>query len=222
MTKDQEELLRKYVMAVVNAPHALHLTSDLDPVVFWKRHVMDAVSLLDSIPPHFIKKTMKAIDIGSGNGIPGIPMAILRPDWNVDLLDSDSKKCGFIDMICNILILKNTRVINHRAENVDSVGARNSYDIVTTRALGKLAVALELGAAFVKIGGVQIVPHGTSWKAESEMTMKAANLVGMTFETAIPYDLGSGEFSYLIYRKTAETPAVYPRSVGIPSKRPLK
>ena len=83
-------------------------------------------------------------------GIPGIPTAIAVPAWTVFLLDSDNKKCGFIDMFCKFNAIKNVHTIAGRAEVIGHGDMRESYDIVFARALGKLPVALELAAPFVK------------------------------------------------------------------------
>ncbi len=220
MNEQQENLLRRYVDAVLKAPAHLHLTADRDPTVFWARHVQDAVHLLGAIPPSQPKKTIRVVDVGSGNGVPGIPMAILQPDWEVTLLDSDNKKCGFLDMFLNLYAIKNARVVCDRAEKYAHL-EKEMYDLVTARALGKLSVALELGAAFLKPGGLLIVPHGTSWELELKKTMKASDFLGLTFLEAKPYALDHLSFVFLIYKKVKDTPGGYPRSIGTPAKRPL-
>src|SRR4051812_489489 len=98
MEAEQETLLRRYAEEVVSSP--LHLTSDRDLRHFWVRHIEDAVKLLESIPLEQRKVGTRVLDVGSGNGVPGIPTAILNPGWSVELLDSDNKKCGFLDMFC--------------------------------------------------------------------------------------------------------------------------
>jgi 16S rRNA (guanine527-N7)-methyltransferase len=215
------DLLKKYATAVAKAPPSLHLTSDRDSQIFWERHVMDAVKLLEVIPAEYQKSSMKILDVGSGNGIPGIPFAILRPDWAVTMLDSDNKKCGFIDMFCNISAIKNVKIVAERAETQARGLMRASYDMVIARALGKLPVAIELTGAFVRSGGHLIVPHGTNWKEHTEKTMRAAEFMGLTLLQGIDYVVGDSKYSLLIYLKEKETRPDYPRSVGVPSKRPL-
>jgi 16S rRNA (guanine527-N7)-methyltransferase len=217
-----KELLEKYVQAVLAAPESLHLTATRDPAEFWRRHVLDALKLVELFPPSDHKKPSKVLDVGSGNGIPGIPAAIAAPTWTIDLLDSNNKKCGFLDMFCNFNGIKNVHTIVGRAEVLGHGKMRESYDIVFARALGKLPVALELASPFVKVGGTLVVPHGTSWETELHRSKKATKELGMSFKDKKSYSLGdSTTFTALLFEKTSRTPEMYPRATGIPTKRPL-
>lgn len=217
-----KELLEKYVQAVMAAPQSLQLTATQDPREFWQRHVLDALKLVELFPPSDHEKTMKVLDVGSGNGIPGLPAAIAAPNWSVDLLDSNSKKCGFIDMFCKFNGIKNVRVIVGRAETLGRSEMRGSYDIVFARALGKLPVALELSSPFAKVPGTLIVPHGTSWSRELERSKKAMKELGLNLRDKANYNLGKGiKFTALLFEKVHSTADKYPRAVGIPAKRPL-
>lgn len=221
MTSEQEALLRRYAEAVANAPSHLHLTSDRDAGVFWERHVIDAVELVAAIPPHHLGKTMKALDAGSGNGIPGIPIAIQMPIWQVDLVDSDKRKCGFLESFCINSSVKNVRVVHGRLEALAHTNMRAGYDIVFARALSKLPVALELSSAFLRQGGTLIVPHGTSWRQELENSGKALESIGISFIEQKTYKAVGTEYSALLFKKNDPTPDKYPRKAGIPEKRPL-
>jgi 16S rRNA (guanine527-N7)-methyltransferase len=217
-----KELLEKYVQAVMSAPRSLALTAARDPREFWQRHVLDALKLLELFPPSIHMRELRVLDLGSGNGIPGLPIAIAVPLWTVDLLDSNSKKCGFIDMFCKFNAIKNVHVVVGRAETLGHSDRRESYDLVFARALGKLPVALELAAAFVAVGGTLVVPHGTSWQKEFQRSEKAMKALGLSFKDKLGYNLAPGiQFTALLFEKTHPTPDKYPRSVGIPAKRPL-
>jgi len=219
MTPEQETLLRRYVEEVIRSP--LHLTADRDLRKFWLRHVQDAVKLLEAIPLEHRKHGARILDVGSGNGIPGIPIAVLDPTWSVELLDSDNKKCGFLDMFCKKHAIRNCRIIVGRAEVLGQAALRQSYDIVFSRALGKLRIALELAGAFVKVGGILIVPHGTSWESELNEASLAMEIIGLRPLSNFVYDLESVEFCALTFLKISDTPAIYPRPTGVPDKKPL-
>jgi len=221
MTPEQETLLRRYAEAVVSSPPHLHLTSDRDLRQFWVRHVEDALKLIELIPPPYRKAVCRVLDVGSGNGIPGIPVAIAEPTWGVELLDSDTKKCGFLDTFCKSNGLRNSRVIVGRAESLAQGAFRDSYDIVFSRAIGKLRIALELSGAFVKLGGLLVVPHGTSWEAELKESSLAIELLGLQPIGNISYLLDNIKFWALLFAKVNQTPAIYPRPVGVPDKKPL-
>lgn len=217
----QELLLKRYVEAVMDAPQHLHLTADRNPKEFWLRHVQDAILLHDLIPAEYRKPRARVLDVGSGNGVPGIPLAIVEPQWGVELLDSDTKKCGFLDTFCKKYAIRNVRVIVGRAEVLGQGALRDCYDIVFARALSKLPVALELSAAFVTLGGILIVPHGTSWDAELKDSLEAVESLGLMLLGSEEYTLQGVGFRAIMLRKDSPTPDMYPRSPGKPEKDPL-
>ena len=219
MTPEQEVLLRRYAEEVVSSP--LHLTSDRELRQFWIRHIQDAVQLHDLIPSRHTQPGCRVLDVGSGNGVPGIPIAILEPEWTVELLDSDTKKCGFIDMICKKYAIKNAHVIVGRAEGLAQGALRQAYDIVFSRALSRLRTAIELAGAFVRVGGQLIVPHGTTWQAELQESALAIELLGLQSKEKFEYELDGTRFVALVFHKIASTPAMFPRATGIPEKKPL-
>jgi len=219
ITSQQQALLKKYAEAVLAAPQHYHLTSDRDFQTFWNRHVEDALKLHDFIPPQKDRQT-RVLDVGSGNGIPGIPISIIEPSWTVDLLDSDSKKCLFLDTFINNNAINNVHVHAARAELFAKGSNRSAYQIVFARALSKIRVALELTAAQVSLGGVLIVPHGTSWRSELS-DLSILEQLGLSKPEIHTYKLGNNEYFALIFRKESETNDRFPRANGIPSKRPL-
>ena len=98
---------------------------------------------------------------------------------------------------------------------------RASYSAVYARALSKIRVSLELSAAFVQIGGVLIVPHGTSWEAEFKDGGRMQKLLGLSAPTIHKYRLAQVEYTALVFEKVSDTDSLYPRATGIPAKRPL-
>jgi 16S rRNA (guanine527-N7)-methyltransferase len=221
MDERQNSLLRKYTEAVLSAPAHLHLTSDRDPELFWNRHILDAVAILDTVPPFYKEGNERVLDVGSGNGIPGIPFSILMPSWTVDLVDSDNKKCGFIEAFCTSNAINNAHTVVGRAEYLAHTKMRSSYNIVVARALSKIKVTVELCSAFLKMGGILIVPHGTTWEMELGRNADSLDLLGLDMPEPVRYTLGTIEFTSVMFRKVADTPAAYPRSIGVPSKKPL-
>jgi 16S rRNA (guanine527-N7)-methyltransferase len=219
MNSEQQKLLRQYAEEVVNSP--LHLTSDRNLDHFWARHIEDAIKLNEFIPPPFRVAGTKVIDVGSGNGIPGVPIAILNPDWNVDLLDSDNKKCGFLDMICKKYAIKNCHIHVGRAEVISRQSLRQSYDLAFSRALSKLPTALELAGSFIRVGGMLIVPHGTSWEKDLNESTNAVRILGLKLSNTHKYAIEGIQFFALEFLKVVDTPKQYPRNTGIPTKRPL-
>jgi 16S rRNA (guanine527-N7)-methyltransferase len=219
----QKQLLEKYVSAVLAAPASLGLTGARDAAEFWERHVLDALKLISLLPASLHNSPQKVIDVGSGNGTPGIPIAIALPNWRVVMLDSNNKKTGFLDMFCKFNLLQNVRVISERAEAAaHQPEYREYFDIAFARALGKLPVALELSLPFLKRDGILMIPHGPTFKKELAESKTALDKLGGALKNSAAYQLNK-EITYtaLTFLKTRETPEIYPRRVGIPKKRPL-
>jgi 16S rRNA (guanine527-N7)-methyltransferase len=221
MTPQQETLLKRYADAVIHSPPHLHLTADRDLKQFWVRHVLDALTLLGFVPQEYKKLGVRILDVGSGNGIPGIPIAIATPEWSIELLDSDNKKCGFLDVFCKSYAIKNVKIIAGRAEALAQGAFRERYEVVFARALGKLRVTIELAGAFVAVGGMLIVPHGTSWESELSESLNAISAMGLTFLQKVSYPLENVIFHALLFKKSNAAPEIYPRPIGVPDKKPL-
>jgi len=145
----------------------------------------------------------------------------LNPTWSVELLDSDNKKCLFLDTFCKKYAINNCHIIIERAEVLGHQSLRQSCDLAFSRALAKLPTALELASCFVKVGGLLIVPHGTSWESELKESSSAMEILGLKLASASIYELEGIKFCALIFEKTGDTPAQYPRRTGVPTKRPL-
>jgi len=220
---DHKLLLEKYVGAVMAAPGSLGLTATEDPAEFWERHVLDALKILDLLPKPLHSQNLKVVDVGSGNGIPGIPIAIAIPNWQVFLLDSNTRKSGFVDMFCKFNNIGNAHLLTSRAEAfAQQKEYRSQFDIAFARALGKLPSALELTLPFLKRNGLLVIPHGSSYKSELTRSQNALNELGAILQDSIPYQLNTQvSFTALIFSKQRETPERYPRKPGIPRKRPL-
>jgi 16S rRNA (guanine527-N7)-methyltransferase len=219
----QKQLLKKYVNAVLTAPTSLGLTAAKDAAEFWERHVLDALKVLSLVPDKLHGEKLRVIDVGSGNGIPGIPIAIALPNWEIYLVESSNKKSGFLDMFCKFNGITNVHVLPHRAETLaHEEEHRARYDLAFARALGKLPVALELSVPFLKQSGFLVIPHGGSYKLEIERSKNAFKELGAAHQKSIPYSLNEEvTFTALFILKQLETPDRYPRKPGIPHKRPL-
>ena len=205
------------------APASLRLTAAHDEREFWERHVLDALKLVQLLSKQISSQKLEAIDIGSGNGIPGIPIAIAMPHWQVAVLDSNNKRCGFLDMFCKYNCLENVSVLAGRAETIArNPTCRAHFDIVFGRALAKLPIALELCLPFLKVQGLLIIPHGPSFQNELTLSENALHELGASLSQKIPYSLNKNcELTALIFHKDSATPERYPRKVGIPKKHPL-
>lgn len=147
----------------------VNLTAVTDPAEAWSRHALDALSLV----PHLasVPAGARVLDVGSGGGVPGIPLAIARPDLRVTLLDATEKKVAFLRAAAAELGLTNVEAVCGRAETV-ALGA--PFDVVTARAVAKIAVLLGWTAPFARAGGLLLFIKGA--RADEELREAGAML----------------------------------------------
>lgn len=166
----------------------------------------------------------RAIDIGTGAGIPGMIMKIALPDLQMTLLDSIGKRTNFLIEVANELELTGLEVINGRAEDQGQErGHREQYDVVVARAVARLAELAELTIPFAKIGGTVILPKSQGVQDEVEEAAAAAELLGTAPALVLEVDKpGTSPPDDMVYwMKISATPREFPRRVGIPHQSPL-
>ncbi|MBP0017155.1 MAG: 16S rRNA (guanine(527)-N(7))-methyltransferase RsmG [Cyanobacteria bacterium SBLK] len=223
-----EEHLQKFqqlYMQIINKNKRGNLTRITEPQEFLEKHLWDAIA---GIKPLKIlgkeEETKTAIDIGTGGGFPGIPIAIACPNYQVTLLDSVRKKMLLLDEIITALNLQNVKILSGRAEEIgQDLNQRESCDLAAIRAVGLPSVCAEYSLPFLKLGGIAILYRG-QWSAEEtkSLSLAAKKLGGEIKEIASLQTPLSKSIRHCIYLEKKEpTPAQYPRRVGIPTKKPL-
>jgi 16S rRNA (guanine527-N7)-methyltransferase len=171
--------------------------------------------------------TLKAVDLGTGAGMPGIPVKIAFPTIKLTLVESITKKCKFLENVNNKLGF-DIEILNKRAEEIGQMPLyRQKYDFVLSRAVSKFSPNLEIAIPLLKIGGYFIV-HKTKKSAENHKEVlcsveNALKRLGAKLERIIPYDIATREleFCILVFKKYEDTPMQFPRKTGIPEKKPL-
>ncbi len=139
LNEKEIQQLSQYIALLHKWNGAYNLTAVRDPEEMVKKHVMDSLSVLPILDKEFAGQGEVSIaDIGSGAGLPGIPLAIARPEWSVTLIDSNGKKAGFLNNAKHALGLKNIVVINARAEAI-----KQTYNNIICRAFASLAEMAE-------------------------------------------------------------------------------
>lgn len=183
-------------------------------------HVADGLSGLEA--PELAGARTVA-DIGSGAGFPGLVLAIALPAAEVDLIESSQRSAAVIDRLREASGALNARVLPCRAESWAAGAGRESYEAVTARALGSLALLVEYAAPLLRPGGSLVAWKGARDPEEEQAGRAAAALAGMSptrVVGAVPF-AGAHSRHLHIYRKVAETPAHLPRRPGAAAKRPL-
>lgn len=198
-----------------------NLTRIIDEAEGIEKHALDALLGLALIA----SDGDPLVDIGSGSGVPGLPLALARPEWRVTLIESERKKAAFLDEARLALGLgERVRVHAERAERLGREPAhRETYGTATLRAVGPVATCLELALPFVRVGGRVVLYRGPADAAqELEVAARVAPLLGGGDPIARDLVLPSGAGRRLLaVVKRAPTPDRYPRRDGMPAKRPL-
>lgn len=202
----------------------VNLTAITDPAEVVTRHFLDALTCALGLAPEERARPLSLLDVGSGAGFPGLPLAIAFPHWQVTLLEATGKKTRFQKAAITALALTNTRALNGRAEELAHQTAhRGRYDVVTARAVAALPALLEYCLPFARPGGIVIAPKKGDLEEEIGAGARAARLLGARLLAPIPVlipPLNDGR-ALLIARAERPCPALYPRAAGAPLKRPL-
>jgi 16S rRNA (guanine527-N7)-methyltransferase len=191
-----------------------------DPAGAWRVHVADSLAGLEFDQ---LADAETIADIGSGAGLPGLVLAAALPEARVDLIESVSRKCGFMRRALEVTGIANANVVCKRAEVLVAGEGREAYDAVTARAVGRLSTLAELASPLLRDGGVLV-----AWKGrrdageETELARAAPSLAIEPLEIRHvgPY-VGSRHRHVHLMRKRGPTPARLPRRPGMAKKRPL-
>ena len=187
------------------------------------RHFLD--SLLPLKASGLIPEEGRLIDVGTGAGFPGLPLAIARPSLQVTLLEAQGKRCQFLQAVCQALGLENVTIINDRAENLGRTeGHREGYDRAVARAVAALPVLVEYLLPFVREGGMALCWKGPAVAGEQADGAAAAARLGGRLLPLVDMEGSGEETGHVIapMEKTEKTLPLYPRKNGMPAKRPLK
>ncbi|HXO08045.1 MAG TPA: 16S rRNA (guanine(527)-N(7))-methyltransferase RsmG [Solirubrobacteraceae bacterium] len=193
-------------------------TSVRDPRRVLEDHLADSLVALDLAA---VRNAAQIADLGSGAGVPGLPLAIALPGAEVYLVESNGRKCQFISRLIAACGLANATVVNARAEDwPDGLGR---FDLVTARALAPLAVVAEYAAPLLRLGGTLLVWRGRRDPADEQSALVAAGELGLDMPEAIAVDPYPGAANRHLQPmiKRAPTPQRFPRRTGMARKRPL-
>ena len=160
-------------------------------------------------------------DLGSGAGFPGLALAIARPNATVSLIESQRRRCDFLERVCELARVENVRVVCSRAEEWRDGLAGN--DVVTARALAPQPVVLEYAAPLLLLGGVLVDWRGARVAEDEARADRAAPLLGLRrleIRAVVPF-AGATNLHLHVFVKDEATPARFPRRAGIARKRPL-
>lgn len=188
--------LGDYLARLLAMNERMNLTAIDDPDMAWERHAFDALTLVPLISS--VPAGVRIADIGSGGGLPGIPLAIVRPDLRVTLIESTQKKATFLSSVATTLGLVNVDVRADRAEKLAMGQLRGTCDIVTARAVARLSELVPLTAPFAKRGGRLLLIKGQ--KASDELAEAARVLI--KFRTRLIETIATPTGKIVVLEKT--------------------
>jgi len=185
----------------------------------WKVHVEDSLTGLD-VPE--LREARRIADVGAGAGFPGLVLAVVLPEAHVDLIESIGRKTAFITRAAEAANIPNATAITARAEDVARGESRESYDVVTARAVGRLSTLAELASPLLKANGLLIAWKGKRDEEEERQLERASTLLAMSPESILDvgHQAGSEHRHLHVIRKSAATPPNLPRKSGLAKKRP--
>lgn len=233
-TVQQQVQFQQLYEFILEGNRQFNLTRITDPQEFWEKHLWDSLRgiaplLRDGGDENVISaptllSSLSFIDIGTGAGFPGIPVAITVANSTVTLLDSTQKKMTFVEKLRAALDLTNVKILTGRSEEVGQQPQhRQTYDVALIRAVGTASVCAEYALPLLKQGGLAVIYRGNCTQEETKALENAVNQLGGVIESIEKFTTPlTDSIRHCLYlRKVATTPVQFPRPVGVPTQKPL-
>jgi len=223
LTSAQIEQFQIYYEELTDWNRRINLTAITDYREVQIKHFLDSLTVSLAMPQP-VPPGLKLIDVGSGGGLPGLPLKIIFPQLSLTLLESTGKKAEFLKHLVGKLSLSGIEIITGRAEEVThQADYREHFDAVVARGVAEMPVLVELTLPFCRIGGYLIAQKKSGIDQELALSQKAMQLMGGSLaevkEIKLP-EFPDGRCLVLV-KKVSATPARYPRRAGMPAKRPF-
>ena len=221
-TEMQYEQFIKYMRLLQEWNEKINLTAITEDKDVVKKHFIDCIKAFKSEP---IKNAKTIIDVGTGAGFPGLPIAIINPNVEVTLLDSLNKRINFLNLVVRELGLKNVKTIHSRAEDgARKPELREKFDVATSRAVANMAVLSEFCMPYVKKGGYFVALKGPAIDEELENGSNAIKILGGELQGIIEISIEETDLKHNIVevKKVKNCSKTYPRKAGTVNKKPLQ
>ncbi len=216
LSEKEVKKFEEYTIILEEWSKKINLTSITKIDEIYIKHYYDSLVLSKYLPA-----TCYLADIGSGAGFPGLPLKIKCPSVSIDLIEPTTKRCNFLNLVINELGLENISVINKRSEEL--LDKKETYDVVTSRAVASLNILLELSIPLLKEKGKMYALKGSSFKEELEEAKKALKTLKCKVTNIYEFDLPEnlGHRVIIEIEKLSKTPKEYPRLYAKIKKQPL-
>ena len=212
------EPLETFSRMLLEKNQVMNLTAITDPRDVAVLHLLDSLALTGLAG----LEGRTVVDVGTGAGFPGVPLAIARPSARVTLLDSLGKRVDFLRESCRTLGLDNVECVHGRAEEFAGE-RRETFDLAVSRAVAALPVLCELCLPLVKVGGAFWAMKSVDTEEEISASRTAVKVLGGRIQAVSDYTIPTTEVVHRVVciQKTAPTPKKYPRRFALIKKQPL-
>lgn len=225
LSQDQVHQFEEYYHEMLDWNQRVNLTAITDYEEVQTRHFLDSLAIYSVLNKSKSHANPDILDVGTGAGMPGIPLKIALPEMKLTLMEATGKKTEFLNHVVSILGLKNVEIVTGRAEELaHNADYRARFNIVISRAVAQLAVLAELTLPFCPTGGTVIAPKKGDIQREVEEALKAIDTLGGSLREVSLVELDElfDDRYLVIIDKISPTLDKYPRRPGIPEKRPIK
>jgi len=224
LSPSQLEQFNTYYQELVDWNQRVNLTAITGYEEVQIKHFLDSLTVTLAWQRAISKRDFRLIDVGTGAGMPGIPVKIVFPDIKLVLLEATAKKAAFLHHIKHKLGLDDVEILVGRAEDVAHLAQyRERFDLVLSRAVAPLPTLVELTLPFCALGGSFIAQKKGALDEEISRANRAISILGGNLREVKMVDLEefADERYLILIDKISPTPRQYPRRPGIPAKRPL-
>ena len=217
--KEEIKKFYEYMKILIEWNEKINLTAIKDEKEIIIKHFIDSLTI-----NKYIGNAESMVDVGTGAGFPGIPIKIVNKNLKVILVDSLNKRINFLNEVIEKLDLQNIKTVHARAEDLGKDKQyRESFDVVTSRAVANMTVLTEYLLPLTKIGGSCICMKGAEIEDELENAKYAIKLLGGKVDKVEKIEISDEHMgrNIILIKKQENTPNQYPRKAGIPLKKPL-
>lgn len=219
----QKEQFATYFHELVETNKVMNLTSITDEDQVYLKHFYDSI-VLGFVDEKILNEELTLCDVGSGAGFPSLPLKIINPKLKITIVDSLNKRIKFLEELVNKLNLTDVSLVHGRAEEVGkNPQFRESFDVVTARAVAAMNVLTEFCLPLAKVGGQFVAMKSEKAPEEVKNAEYAIKTLGGEIKqqesVELPNDAGIRNFIFV--EKISKTPKKYPRKPGTPAKKPL-